>query len=800
MLKIYLKTAWRSLLKNKGYSLLNICGLAIGMAVALLIGLWVTYQYSYDRFLPAYDRAYQVKYNYGNKGDINTRDMLPIPLADAILRDVPGIEHVALTFSSTIYGPLSQILSVGTKRLGPTGIAAGADFLKIFQFPLLKGSPDDVLSDPESIVLTESTAKALFGDEDPMGKTVHYNSDWPLRVTGILKDLPANSSFKFDFLTSFANQESKIWWIRNAVADWNLDDFYLYLSLKPHVTYAQVEPQISGLVKKYAPAIYQRLHRQPILQPVKDWHLFSEYKNGAEAGGLIDYVRIFLIIGILVLVIACINFVNLSTARSSKRAVEVGIKKVVGSTRGSLIMQFLMESILLAVAAFLLALVIVQYALPAFNTMAGTDIRIPYTKPIFWLLMLCYILFTGFLAGSRPAFYLSSFQPVKVLKGKLQVGKFAGLPRMILVVLQFSTSIAFIIGTIVIYQQLQYARNRPRGYDSNRLIVTEGVNGNYSAIKQEALRSGLVTSMTATFSPPTEVYIYGDVERWTGGIPSNAPLKVALNAIGDTDYFKTRGIRIKQGRNFVGDPGGSDTLCAIFNEAAIKRMGIKEPVNQTISWSYSTLPKKLRIVGVVNDALTNAPFAPAEPTIFVYQPWLFTISYRLSPDVDAHVALDKLRLIFEKYRPDIPFQYHFVDASYAAKFALEGLVGKLAGIFAALAIFISCLGLFGLAAYVAEQRTREIGIRKVLGASVRDVFFLIVKDFVLLVIISCLIASPLAFYLLRNWLDGYYYHISISPAVFIATAAGAILLAVATTSFQAIKAAIMAPVKSLRAE
>ena len=800
MLKIYFKTALRGLIRDKVYSTLNIFGLATGMAVALLIGLWVYYQYSYDRFLPEYDQAYQVKYNYGtNKGEIDTRDQLPIPLAE-VLRNVPGIEHVALTFSSTVYGPLSQILSVGDKKLGPTGMAAGADFLTIFQYPLLKGTADDVLKDPQAIVLTESTAKALFGDEDPMGKTVHYNSGVLLKVTGVLKDLPANSSFRFDFLTTFAWMESALSWVRDGVTDWHLNDYKIYVSLKPHVTYAQVEPQISGLVKKNAPATYRISHQQPILQPLKDWHLFSEYKNGVEAGGLVDYVRIFLIIGILVLVIACINFVNLSTARSNKRAVEIGIKKVVGSSRGSLIIQFLVESVVLAFASFLLALVIVQLALPAFNAMAGTAIKVPYANPVFWLLMMGYILFTGFLAGSRPAFYLSSFQPVKVLKGKLGVGKSAALPRKILVVLQFSSSIALIIGTIVIYQQINYASNRPRGYDPSRLIVTEGVNGSYAAIKEAALQSGMVANMTVSFAPPTEIYEYGDIERWTGSTPTNVPVKVALNAIGDTDYFRTLGMAFKGGRNFVGNPGGSDTSCVIFNEAAIKRMGIKEPVNQIISWSYATLPKRLRIVGVVNDALMNAPFAPPQPTVFIYQPWLFTITYRLAPGVDAHVALEKLRTIFDQYRPDIPFQYHFVDESYAAKFALENLVGRLAGIFAALAIFISCLGLFGLAAYVAEQRTREIGIRKVLGASVKGLFFLITKDFILLVVISCLIASAIAYYFLRDWLQGYYYHISLSPVVFLLSAAGAIIIAVATVSFQAVKAALMNPVKSLRGD
>src|SRR5882724_784897 len=614
MLKICLKTAWRSISRNRMFSSLNIVGLAIGMAVALLIGLWVSYQYSYDRFLPGYDQAYQVKYNYGNKGEISTQEQLPIPLAEAMKRDVPGIENVALTFSSATFGPLSQVLSVGDKKLGPTGMATGADFLKIFKYPLLKGTADEVLRDPGSIVLSESTAKALFGDEDPMGKAVRYNNNIALKVSGVLKDLPANSTFKFDFLTLFAGEASQ-WWIKAGATDWNQESFKLYVSLKPHVTYAQVEPQISLLVKRYAPAIYQTFRKQPILHPLKDWHLYSEFKNAVEVGGLVEYVRVFLIIGILVLVIACINFMNLATARSEKRAVEVGIKKVVGSSRSGLVIQFLIESVVLAFAALLLALVMVQLALPALNAMAGTGIHIPYGNPIFWPLMMSYILITGCLAGSRPAFYLSSFQPVKVLKGTarfrtsseqgttlwakfFRVGKSASLPRKILVVLQFSTSIAFIIGTIVIYQQLEYARNRPRGYDANRLIVTEGWPGDrYTAIKQAALQSGLVTSMTTSFTPPTEINLYGDVERWTGGTPTNVPVRVALNAIGDTDYFRTLGITFKEGRNFVGDAGKNDSFCAIFNEAAIKRMGIKDPVNQTISWSYPTLPKRLRIIG-----------------------------------------------------------------------------------------------------------------------------------------------------------------------------------------------------------
>lgn len=800
MLRSCLKTAWRNINRNRMFSLLNIVGLGIGMAVALLIGLWVSYQYSYDRFLPDYQQAYQVRYNYGIKGDIKTRDFMPEPLAEAMRKDVPGIQHVALAFGSDYFGTGYESLTVGEKRVTPTGIATGRDFLKIFRYPLLEGSIDDsTLFGQQSIILTESMARALFGNTDAMGKTVMYNHDIPLKVTGILKDIPANSNFKFDFLTLFAGDAAQSW-IKDALHDWNLDDFKLFVSLGPHVTYAQVEPQIRDLVKKYAPSTYQINHQTPILQPVKDWHLFSAYVNGLPAGGLIEYVRIFIMVGILVLVIACINFINLSTARSEKRAMEVGLRKVVGSSRQWLIIQFLSESILLAIGSFLLALVIVQLVLPAFNTMAQTDIHVPYLSPLFWVLMLSYILFTGFLAGSRPAFYLSGFQPVKVLKGKLHLSKSAALPRKILVVIQFSSSIAFIIGTIIIYQQIAYARNRDRGYDSSRLLVTEEVNYNYGAMKQEALESGAITSMTSSLSPPTEIYGHGDVEKWTGGVPTDAPIKVDLNAIGDSDYFKTLGIAFKDGRNFIGVPGVDDTATVIINEAAVKRMGITHPVGQTFSWSYSTLPKTLRIIGVVGDALTYAPFGAPEPMIYVHQGWLMSFTYRLSPYMDTRVALDKLQVIFNKYRPGVPFRYHFVDDNFAAKFTMENLVGKLAGIFAALAIFISCLGLFGLAAYVAEQRTREIGIRKVLGASVSNVFFLITKDFITLMLVSCLIAAPIAFYFLWNWLHGYYYHISINPMVFIVSAGGAMLIAMGTISFQAVKAALMNPVKSLRTE
>jgi putative ABC transport system permease protein len=793
MFSTYFKTAWRSIANNKVYSALNILGLATGMAVALIIGLWVVDQVSYDRWLPGYQQAYQVKYNYSNNGEIRTQAEVCIPLADALKNDVPEIAGAAPAF-----GPVGTNLMVGDKRIATSDMIAGADFLKIFQFPMLEGSPDHALKESTFIVLTQSVAKALFGDADPMGKIVRHDNYENLKVTGVIKDLPQNSSFHFDCITPFSAFSSG-GWVKAATTNWNHTFFGMYASLKPNTTYSQMESNASMLVRKYAPQTYQTFHQQVIMQPLKDWHLYTDYKNGAAVGGLIDYIRLFSIVGIMVLLIACINFTNLSTARSEKRSREVGIRKVIGSTRAGLIWQFLIESVVVAFIASILSLILVQLALPPFNALAKTHIGIPGSNAIFWLIMLGYVLLTGLLAGSRPAFYLSSFQPVKVLKGAMKTGKSATLSRKVLVVLQFSCSIALIIATILIYQQIQHAKYRPRGYDPNRLLYTGAGSLNYAALKHEVLLTGAVSSMTKSLSSATEVNSHNTIDNWQGRLP-NEPLSLAMNALNDTDYFKTLGTPFKEGRNFTGN-FGTDSTCAILNEAAVKRMRLKEPLNQVISWSLSNAPHDLRIVGVVGDALTNAPFSPPEPTIFVFQPgWTYNIMYRLSPEVNTRVAIDKLKPIFNKYNPDYPYEYHFVDEDYASMFELETLVAKLAGVFAALAVFISCLGLFGLAAYMAEQRTKEIGIRKVLGASVPQVWLLLSKDFIVLVLISCVIASPLAFYFLHNWLQKYEYRIGIGPGVFIIAAGLALVITFCTISFQAIKAAIANPVKSLRAE
>lgn len=509
-------------------------------------------------------------------------------------------------------------------------------------------------------------------------------------------------------------------------------------------------------------------------------------------------MRMFSVIGILVLLIACINFMNLSTARSEKRAREVGVRKAIGSQRGDLIAQFLAESVMITFLSFLLSIVMVQLAIPSFNAIVGSAISIPYINPLFWVIMTAYVLITGLLAGSRPAFYLSSFNPVQVLKGTIKVGRSASLPRKVLVVMQFSCSVVLIISTIIVYQQIQYAKNRPTGYSAARLMMTDmsgDLEKNYSALKNDLLASGLVESVASASSPVTNIYSHSGVDNWPGKNAGETGINVGAISI-SPNYFKTMGMTMKEGRDFSPE-WASDTTNVIINEAAVKRMGLKDPINKMITYSFMG---RVHIIGVVKDALMESPFTPVQPAVFNHGRGGNNIMYRLAANVNMQDAIKKIRKIFDTYNPAYPYIYQFVDVEYNRKFSLEALVGKLAGIFAGLAIFISCLGLFGLAAYVAEQRTKEIGIRKVLGASIAQVWLLLSKEFILLVVLSCIIATPVAFYFLKDWLQKYNYRITIGPGVFVLSAVAAIIITLVTISFQAIKAALTNPVKSLRSE
>jgi ABC-type antimicrobial peptide transport system permease subunit len=786
----YFKTAWRNLIRTIGYSTLNVLGLATGMAVALLIGLWVYDQYSYDKFLPEYKSVYRVQRNFDSNGDTLTFQTTSLKLAEALRNQIPEIEYVAESDWMGEHG-----LMVGDKKLYQRGAIAGTDFLKILKYPFIKGNVNTAFKDAYSIVLTQKMAKALFGNEDAMNKTVRFDNSDNLTVTGILKDIPGNATIGFNFVVPSTYSYQKNPSIKSdGERSYGNNNLQIFVKLKPGISYGMIASKIRT-IEHTEKGNTNAMNSYVTLQPMERWHLYSKYINGKDTPGFLTYVNMFSIIGLLVLIIACINFINLTTARSEKRAKEVGVRKAIGSQRKDLIIQFLSEAFLLTIIAFAFSLLFVQLALPAFNTLTEAYISIPYSNIYFWLLMTGFILLTALLAGSRPAFYLSSFNPVKVLKGAMHSGRSSSLSRKILVVIQFSCSIALIISTAIIYQQLNYAKNRPTGYNLNRLMITsmnDDLDKNYTALKNEMTEKGIISSVTTSSSPATDVWWHTDVDYFPG---KKAGETVEMGCIFVSgDYFKTVGMNIKEGRNFS---GVYDSTSVIFNETAIKRLRIKNPVGQTITFNNT----KYTIAGVVKDALMISPFSAADPTMFYCYPATQGIMlYKLSPNIQTRDAITQLTSLFNKYDPAYPYNYSFADENYASKFKLEMLIGKLAALFAGLAIFISCLGLFGLAAYVAEQRTKEIGIRKVLGASVSQVWILLSKDFIALVFMSCIIASPIAYYFLHGWLMNYDYRINIGAGVFALSALLAILITIITVSFQAIKAAIANPVKSLRTE
>ncbi|HEX3384659.1 MAG TPA: ABC transporter permease, partial [Mucilaginibacter sp.] len=600
----YLKIAWRNIVNNKVYSALNILGLAIGMAVALLIGLWAFNQYSYDRFLPNYQQAYVIKVNYTNTHDgTHTQDYVSLPLADVLRNTVPGIKYVA---EADFIDFPSHDFMVGNKKLLINGGTVAPDFLKIFQYPLVKGNVNSVLKDPYSILIDETTSKSLFGNADPINKLIKIDNQYNVKVTGVMKDFPANSSMQFHFLIPFSFAEQTQNWMKNARTEWDNSSYLVFVGLQPGVTDAQISPKIKNLIYENLPT--SRTYKpEVILHPLKDWHLYSDFKNGRVAGGFIDYVRMFSIIGALVLLIACINFVNLSTARSEKRAREVGVRKAIGSLRSDLIVQFLTESLLITFVAFLLSVLFVQLALPYFNALTADSVHIPYTNIFFWCMMIACMIFIGLAAGARPAFYLSAFNPIAVLKGRIQLGKASTLPRKILVVLQFSCSVAFIISTVIVYQQINYVKNRPTGYNGDRLVhtfMTKELAQSYDALKNDLLASGMVETVTKATSTMTNIGWHGQLEHWPGKTAGEQNINVGALFVGK-DYFNTVGMKFAQGGDFAGN-WKTDSAAIIVNEATVKRMGLKDPLDQAIDFNGT----RSRIIGVVKDALMESPFSP----------------------------------------------------------------------------------------------------------------------------------------------------------------------------------------------
>ena len=788
----FVKTAFRNLTKNKMHSFINIAGLSAGMAVTLLIGLWINDELSFDKYHDNYNSIAQVMQNQTLNGEVSTQPTVPMPLGDE-LRTTYGREFSKIVMSS---GNGKHILASANNHFVKTGKYMQADAPSLFSLKMISGSGNG-LQDPYSILLSRSVATAIFGNTDPINRVIKFDDTASLKITGVYEDLPQNTTMHdLEFIVPWDLQANAI---RNNIQNWNNNNCQIYVQVADGVDMNKASAKVKNAKydkagvdnHKYSPVIF--------LQPMSKWHLYSEFKNGLNVGGRIQYVWLFGVIGLSVLLLACINFMNLATAKSEKRAKEVGIRKAIGSQRKQLIYQFFSESLLMAFMAFVVSLLLVVILLPFFNEVAGKNMNLPLQHPLFWAAGLGCTLVAGLIAGSYPALYLSSFQPVKVLKGSYKAGRLAAMPRKVLVVLQFTACIALIIGTIVVFRQIQFARNRPVGYSRDGLITVESLTpeiyAHFGAFRDDLIKTGAVSAVAWSSTPVTESWNSQSNFDWSGrdktGTQNFATVGISR------DYGQVIGWQFIAGRDYRTETGGADGFTFVLNESAAKMMGFKNPIGETVHWyGYD-----FHIIGIIKDMVMNSPFSPVQPTVFFMSPGkLKVLNIKINPGAGVREALKKVGQVYTQYNPGQPFEYKFADEEYARKFDVEERVGKLAGFFAVLAIFISCLGIFGMASFIAEQRVKEIGVRKVLGASVFNLWKLLSKDFVLLVFISLLIASPLAFYFMNGWLQNYDYRSNISWWIFAAAGIGALLLTIVTVSFRAIKASVANPVKSLRTE
>ena len=782
MFKNYFKIAWRNLMRNRGFSFTNLLGLTIGITCTILILLWVQNELSWDKFQPNYNTTYQVLANRNFNGQTTTDGALMLPLAKNIETQFPQVKNAAFT----TYGSEGHVLTYADKKLKQNALRVSEHYFNIFPWHFVKGNAANAMTTPDALILTQSAAKALFGNEDAMGKVVKLDNNFDVKVTGVIDDVPEASTMQFDFITPF-NYDPK------AAEDWVNCYTNLFIQTLGNANEAALGKGFTNMVKKHDPNV----NGQFFLHPMGKWRLYSDFKDGKNIGGQIEYVKLFTIIAIIILLIACVNFMNLSTARSEKRAKEVGIRKTLGSVKAQLMLQFFTESMILTFAAFILSIGAVYILLPVFNDMVGKHLSLHLNEASFWITALAILLFTGILAGSYPAIYLSSFNPVKVLKGTFLPGKKAAMPRRVLVVLQFITSILLISSTLVIYQQIQHVKNREIGYNPNNLIMipasSPDVDKNYNVIKQELLKTGLVKSVTGSSAPVTAIYNYSPAPDYAGK-PANSNMIVA--ALGATeDYAKTMGVKMVQGSDFKGLPADSGYM--ILNEAAVKTMGLKNPIGMKMTF----FGRDFTLSGIAANVVMADPYKPVDPLMILYRPvGINFVSIRLNNGIQPQQALKAIENIFKTYNPAFPFEYQFADQEFGKKFLTEDLIGKISLVFATLAIFICCLGLAGLASFTIEKRFREIGVRKVLGASVQQLLMLISKEFLKLVSIAFLIAVPITWWAMTNWLQHYDYRITLNIWLFAAVGVLVLLLTLIIVSLNTFKAAIANPVKSLRTE
>jgi ABC-type antimicrobial peptide transport system permease subunit len=718
--------------------------------------------------------------------NVFTDQNMVLPLASTIQKEIPQIKYATVTTHN-----LSQVLTVGEKQLKKNGYTVGEHFFDIFSWKFIKGNAASALPDAYSVVLTQSTAKALFGDADPMNKTIRIDDDFDAKVSAVVEDAPATSTIKFDYITTFNYSND---YIKRSMNEWQNSSWLVYVQSVPGADINLLDKRINEIKQSHDPS--DKEISKYFSFPISKWRLYSDFKDGKNVGGMIEYVRLFTIIAVIILMIACVNFMNLSTARSEKRAKEVGVRKTLGSRKAELITQFFAESSLFALIAFALSIIAVVLLLPAFNALVDKQMSLGFSSPSFWLTCLVIILFTGMVAGSYPALYLSSFNPTSVLKGTFVAGKRGVIPRRILVVGQFAISIFLISATIVVYKQIQHTKNRDMGYNPDNLLMipaSRETQKNFTVIKQDLLNSGKIEAVTRTLSPITDIWWRSPSPDWKGK-PANTNI-IFAGLTSDVDFAKTMGIKMLEGNDFSGAP--SDSAAMILNKAAVEAMGLKSPVGMQMRYGG----REYAVTGVTDNVVMGSPFKPVEPMMIYFNPGAANfISLRLKPTAQLSQALPSIEAIFKKHNPSQPFEFKFADQEFAKKFFTEELISKITDIFAYLAIFISCLGLAGLASFTIEKRIREIGIRKVLGASVNQVLMLISKEFLKLVAIAFLIAVPFTWWMMSNWLSKYDFRVDITIWLFGVVGALMLLLTLAVVGLNTLGAAMRNPVKSLRAE
>lgn len=797
MIKNYLKIAWRNLLRNKGYSIINIGGLSVGITVAILIGLWINDELNFNKYHNNYDTIAKV-YRHNTFTDYIGTNTFSVTGLGTLLRSEYSdyFKYVAMVKGSED----RRVLQYGEKRFTQRGYLMQSDGPAILDLEMEVGSWKGYTGN-NSILISSTLADKLFGGEDPLNQVIQMDSKYDLKVVGVYKDLPENT--EFHDAAYFAPLELYF----GGDMDMNVWDNYnvfIYVQLQTGQTFEGASEIIKDAMLPHVDERTAESNPELFLLPMRDWHLNSQFENGVQiTSSRLQSVWYFSIIGCVVLVLACINFMNLSTARSERRAKEVGIRKSIGSVQRQLVYQFFSESLLVALLSFVVAVVLTQLLIPAFNTIAEKNIDVPWMNPTFWLLGLGLTLVTGILAGSYPALYLSSFQPVKVLKGAFKTGAKGSTPRRVLVVTQFCISVILIAGTGVVYQQMTYGKGRPVGYTREGLISLRlGAyenRGDLETLRNELIASGMVTEVGEANYQVTSTLGWNDNFKWRNRTEDISDL--SFNTIFVTHgYAEAVGLEFVEGRDFSPDIS-TDVEGVIINETAARNLAIDNPVGETLLWMRTDEGLPYTILGVVKDMVKGSPFNDTDPSMmFLSTRSLEYLYIRLNPNVSTHAALPVIKDVLATLLPAVPFDYTFADDDYDAKFKSEERIGMLASVFSVLAIGISCLGLLGLASFTTEQRTKEIGIRKVLGASVSQIWQLLCKEFVMLVSLACAIALPLAYWLMMGWLENYEYRTEVSCSLFLVTAIVALLITLITISFQAVKAGVSSPVKSLRAE